>query len=82
MMCTEQQGPLNRIVLKSVTIPLGQNSSRQGNMISKINFFPDLLTTSNVRSIKQKAIQTPSREAEKTCEKLIILIEKSKTLGE
>ena len=44
--------------------------------------FPDLLATSNVKWIKQKATQTPSTEAEKTCEKLMILIEKSKILEE
>ena len=42
--------------------------------------FPNLLTTSNKRWIKQKTTQKPSREAEKTCEKLMILIEKSKIL--
>ena len=49
-------------------------------MVWEKNIIPDLLTTSNMRWIKQKATQTPSREAEKTCEKLIITVEKSKTL--
>ena len=45
-------------------------------------FFPDLLAMSNVRWIKQTATQTPSTEAEKICEKLMILIEKIKILEE
>ena len=49
----------------------------QDNMVQKK--FPNLLTTSNMRWIKQKAtLVTPSKEAEKTCEKLMIPIEKSK----
>ena len=39
--------------------------------------FLNLLTTSNLRWIKQKATETPSQEAAKTCEKLTILIESS-----
>ena len=34
----------------------------------------------SMRWIKEKATQTPGRKAEKTCEKLMILIEKSKIL--
>ena len=49
-------------------------------MVWKKIIFPDLLTTASVRWIKQKATQTPSRKVGKNCEKLIILIEKSKIL--
>ena len=60
--CTEPLDPLKRIVLEFVTIPLGQNSSRQDKMLQKKNIFPDLLTlTATVRWIKQKVTQTPGR---------------------
>ena len=78
--CAKPLGPLNHIVLEFVNIPLGQNSSRQDNMVWKKIIFPDLLTAASVRWIKQKATQTPGRKVEKNCEKLIILIEKSKIL--
>ena len=68
------------IVLEFLTIPLGQNGSRQDNMVQKKIIFPDLLTMASVRWIKQKATQTPVRKEKKTCEKLMILIEKSKIM--
>ena len=46
----------------------------QDNMVWK-KIFLNLLTASNLRWIKQKATETPSQEAAKTCEKLTILIE-------
>ena len=50
-------------------------------MVQKKNIFPELVTTTSMRWIKQKAtLVTPGRKAEKTCEKLMILIEKSKIL--
>ena len=72
----EPLGPLNRIVLEFVNIPLEKNGSRQDKTI----IFPNYLTTASVRWIKQKATQASGRIAEKTCEKLMILIEKSKIL--
>ena len=50
-------------------------------MVRKKILFPDLLTTSNVRWINI-GTQTLSRKVEKTCEKLMILIEKRKILEE
>ena len=61
----EPLGPLNRIVLEFVNIPLGKNGSRQDKTI----IFPNYLTTASVRWIKQKATQASGRIAEKTCEK-------------
>ena len=53
-------------------------------MVCKKIIVPDLLAMASVRWIKQKATQTPGRKAEKTCEKLmlLILIEKTKLLEE
>ena len=66
---------MNRTILEFATIPLGQNGSRQDNMVRKKIIFPDLLTTSNVR---WNNIGTQA----KTYEKLIILIEKSEIIAE
>ena len=67
---------LERYSLEFVTIPPRKNGSRQDKTI----IFPNYLTTASVRWIKQKATRAPGRIAEKTCEKLMILIEKSKIL--
>ena len=72
---------MNRTILEFATIPLGQNGSRQDNMVRKKIIFPDLLTTSNVRW-NNIGTQAPSRKAEKTYEKLIILIEESEIIAE
>ena len=66
--------------LHCTTSPLGQNGSRQDNMVRKKIIFSKLLTKASVRSIKQRATQTPGRKIEKTCEKLTILIEKNKIM--
>ena len=80
LQCTKPLGPLNYIILEFFTIPVGQNGSRQDNIVWKKIISPSLLTMASMRWIKEKATQTPGRKAEKTCEKLMILIEKSKIL--
>ena len=50
-------------------------------MVLEESIFPDLFTAASERWIKQKAIQTPGRKAEKTSGNQMILIDKSKILA-
>ena len=70
--------PNHKVPWTVLSISLKRNGSRQDNMVWRKKMFPELLTTSK---FKHKATQTLNRE-EKTCEKLKILIEKSKILKE
>ena len=60
---------MNRIVLEFITIPFGQNGSRQDNMVHEKILFPNLLTTLSVRW-NNIGTQISSGKAEETYEKL------------
>ena len=55
--CTKLQSPLNHIVLKCYHSSWTKRFKTRQYDLGKI--FPNLLTTSNIRWIKQKATQTP-----------------------